>query len=76
MTSIRRIVLAATLAALGGAAFVLASPAAAQAAAATGADYGQHVRVCTQVMGFSGDHNPGMHQGYAGWDATDCSHCG
>lgn len=30
-------------------------------------EFGQHVVTCEQTMGFSGDHNPGMHQGYAGW---------
>ncbi len=34
---------------------------------ATGRDYGQHVVTCTQTMGFSGNHNPGMHMGFAGW---------
>ena len=31
-------------------------------------DFGQHVAVCAKDMGFTGDHNPGMHQGRAGWD--------
>lgn len=31
-------------------------------------DFGQHVRTCAQSMGFSGDMNPGMHHGRAGWD--------
>lgn len=30
-------------------------------------DFGQHVRVCAQTMGFDGTHNPGMHRGHAGW---------
>ena len=38
-----------------------------------GAPYGQHVRQCAQTMGFSGTHNPGMHQGYAGWDGMPCA---
>jgi len=50
---------------------VLATPPAAQAEP-SGADYGQHVRVCAQTMGLSGDHNPGMHQGYAGWNGMTC----
>ena len=49
------------------AALALASPAVA-AAAGSGADFGQHVRDCAQSMGFDGNHNPGMHHGYAGWD--------
>lgn len=31
-------------------------------------DFGNHVSTCAQTMGFSGDHNPGMHQGRRGWD--------
>lgn len=34
--------------------------------------FGQHVRTCAQTMGFSGAHNPGMHQGAAGWDGMAC----
>ncbi|WP_232547443.1 hypothetical protein [Propioniciclava soli] len=48
-----------------GALLLVATPA---HAANANADYGQHVRHCTQHMGFSGDHNPGMHQGKSGWD--------
>lgn len=33
-------------------------------------DFGDHVSTCAQTMGFSGDHNPGMHQGRHGWDPT------
>lgn len=33
-------------------------------------DYGQHVRVCAQTMGFDGMHNPGMHEGITGWDPS------
>jgi hypothetical protein len=36
-------------------------------------DFGQHVSQCAQQMGFSGDHNPGMHDGAAGWDGMSCS---
>ncbi len=42
----------------------------ASAAAAPG--FGQHVRDCAQTMGFSGTHNPGMHQGASGWDGLPC----
>lgn len=39
------------------------------AADTTGRDYAEHVRMCQQMMGFSGTHNPGvMHHGYSGWD--------
>ena len=41
-------------------------------ASADASDYGQHVRHCAQSMGFSGEHNPGMHQGNAGWDGMTC----
>jgi hypothetical protein len=51
---------------------VLALPAAAQAADPAANDYGQHVRHCAQTMGFSGDHNPGMHHGNAGWTGMTC----
>ncbi len=42
-------------------------PAAASADTVTGRDYGGHVVHCAQTMGFSGEHNPGMHHGYAGF---------
>lgn len=32
------------------------------------AAFGQHVQMHAQMMGFDGPHNPGMHQGKAGWD--------
>lgn len=44
--------------------------AATSASASEGADFGHHVQSCAQGMGFDGSHNPGMHTGYAGWDAT------
>lgn len=48
----------------------LASPAA--AAPAPQAAFGQHVSECARTMGFDGDHNPGMHQGKAGWHGPAC----
>jgi len=38
-------------------------------AAPAGADdqFGEHVRNCAQTTGFDVGHNPGIHQGYAGW---------
>lgn len=30
-------------------------------------DFGHHVADCTRTMGFDAQHNPGMHQGRAGW---------
>ena len=47
------------------------SPAIASAGTGTGQEFGQHVRTCAQTMGFSGTHNPGMHQGFAGWNPTE-----
>lgn len=38
---------------------------------ATGSDFGQHMVMCAQTTGFSGDHNPGMHMGFAGWSPAD-----
>ena len=38
--------------------------------AATAGDFGDHVSTCAQTVGFSADHNPGMHQGRHGWDPT------
>lgn len=50
---------------------VLALPGTA-ALASPSENFGSHVRDCAQTMGFSGDHNPGMHRGAAGWDRTQC----
>lgn len=47
------------------------SPAIASAGTGTGQEFGQHVRMCAQTMGFSGTHNPGMHQGFAGWNPAE-----
>lgn len=38
--------------------------------AASGEDYGQHVRMCAQDIGFDESHHPGTHTGFAGWDPT------
>ena len=51
---------------------IIAGPATV-AGAATGGDFGGHVADCAQTMGFSGDHNPGMHHGYAGWPGEPCA---
>ncbi|MFG2058698.1 hypothetical protein ACGFI9_32205 [Micromonospora sp. NPDC048930] len=69
MAPIRRVALTAALATT---AVVLATPATAFADGPSGADFGQHVRTCAQTMGFTGQHNPGMHSGYAGWDGMTC----
>ena len=34
------------------------------------ADFGRHVVTCVHEHGFDGAHNPGMHQGAAGWDGA------
>lgn len=61
---------AAALAALITGTVISTAPA---ASAATGdADYGQHVRHCAHTMGFTSDHNPGMHHGKSGWDGMQC----
>jgi len=52
---------------------VVATPVAAWAEPGTGQEFGQHVSACAQMMGFDGTHNPGVHKGFAGWEAThDC----
>ena len=43
----------------------------ADASTGTG-NFGEHVRECAQTMGFSATHNPGMHQGFSGWDGMPC----
>lgn len=49
-------------------ALVLTLVAATPVAAADGAAYGACVaHHATTAGGFSGDHNPGMHRGFAGW---------
>lgn len=68
MKAIRRLALTG----LAVTAVVLATPIPAHADTATGADFGQHVRTCVQATGFTGTHNPGMHQGYAGWNGMTC----
>jgi hypothetical protein len=30
------------------------------------------VHSCAQQVGFSGEHNPGMHQGQSGWGGMPC----
>ena len=46
----------------------LATGSATPAAAAD--EFGKHVSVCAQEVGLSADHNPGVHQGFKGWDPT------
>lgn len=36
--------------------------------AAAAGDFGEHVSTCAQTSGFTAGHNPGMHQGFHGWD--------
>ncbi|THJ06272.1 hypothetical protein E7Z54_06125 [Nocardioides sp.] len=62
--------LASALGVAIAAAVATSAGAGAATAAGTGQDYGQHVRTCAQTMGFDGTHNPGMHTGFAGWDAS------
>lgn len=51
-------------------ALVLTIAAGAGAPAMAASDFGQHVSTCAQAIGFSANHNPGMHQGFHGWDPT------
>ncbi len=44
------------------------TPAMASAGTGTGQEFGQHVVTCAQTMELNGMDNPGMHQGFAGWD--------
>lgn len=55
-----------------GTAMVVTVLGAAPSVAATGSEFGQHVSGCAQTMGFSGTHNPGMHQGFHNWDGLPC----
>ena len=52
---------------------VMAMPFAAEAQPTQeGSGFGQHAAQCAQTMGFSADHNPGMHHGARGWDGKPC----
>lgn len=52
-------------------ALMLGTPAAASTQPVAAApNFGQHVSQCAQTMGFSGDHNPGMHRGASGWTGS------
>ena len=61
-----RIIRLVSVAAVLATSVITAAPA--QAAPTQAADYGQHVKMCAHMMGFDGDHNPGMHQGQTNWD--------
>jgi hypothetical protein len=63
----RNILRALAVVSLAASGLLLAAPAQAADAAA---DYGHHVTVCAQTMGFDGMHNAGMHQGVSGWDPS------
>lgn len=67
MGSVRRSV--AVLAMMLGGIVLLPTAASADTGAA-GRDFSAHVVMCAQTMGFNGQHNPGMHHGFAGWDPT------
>jgi len=49
---------------------LLVIPAAASAAPPEGS-FGSHVSQHARTIGFDGTHNPGMHQGAAGWMLGD-----
>ncbi len=52
---------------------ILGTAAGASASDDSGRAYGQHVATCAQTVGFDADHNPGMHQGFAGWPGDSCT---
>ncbi|MEO5851963.1 MAG: hypothetical protein ABIQ15_05570 [Nocardioides sp.] len=35
-------------------------------------NFGQHVSVCAQTVGFSAQMNPSMHRGPSGWNGMTC----
>lgn len=51
---------------------LITAPASASPQQLAGSEFGQHVALCAQTMDFDSVHNPGMHQGYHGWDGTPC----
>jgi hypothetical protein len=57
---------------LAGVALTLAPAAGAATTHSAPTNFGQHVRTCAQTMDFSGEHNPGMHHGAAGWNGMPC----
>jgi hypothetical protein len=63
----RRHLRAATAAVVATAVLAIAGTATA-APAHDHTNFGSHVSHHARTMGFDGDHNPGMHQGAAGWD--------
>lgn len=53
--------------------FLTATAEAPAAAAEPPVPFGEHVVHCAQQMGFSGDHNPGVHhQGFSNWQDHTC----
>jgi hypothetical protein len=49
-------------------AFAITAPAFGTGAGGAGLDFGQHLATHAQeVGGFTGNENPGMHRGFAGW---------
>lgn len=52
----------------------LSGPGLARAQSSSGNDdFGRHVVSCVRARGFDRAHNPGMHQGAAGWDGHECA---
>lgn len=52
----------------------LSGPSLARAQSSSGHDgFGRHVVSCVRAGGFDGTHNPGMHQGAAGWNGHYCA---
>lgn len=67
----RRLMQGLAAAAISIAAFSMTGTAGAQPDAPD-PTFGPHVADCARATGFDGAHNPGMHQGAAGWDRAAC----
>ena len=70
VTATRAALRAATIVSTAVAAILTAPGAGWANTAASGRQFGRHVVDCAQTMGLSGDHEPGMHRGFAGYDPT------
>ena len=67
----RRLMQGTVAAAITIAAFSLTGAAGAQPDAPDHT-FGPHVADCALATAFDGAHNPGIHQGAAGWDGSAC----
>lgn len=69
----RRLMQGVLAAAIAVATLSVAAPASARPAPGV-QNFGSHVSHCARDMGFDRAHNPGMHQGAAGWTGSECEH--